>query len=769
MPFRWRRWLFYSLVPLLLVMAGFSVHFKTDLSAFLIAGENADEILLASEMQSGALSKRYILSIDAGEGQVVAPGFVAQLLAQLQQIEGVEAVWSPGQVRAVTSSIQRVLLPHAAQMYSLNPQSGLQSLLSDQGLQQRAAMLKKAVLSPQASLIKTMALQDPLLLTLNSLRSRFGQMQQLIAHNPRYQNLILQTLAAGLDVPAQRQIQQHIRTVFGHLNVDSAKSYQLDMTGVPVFAEQTQRLITGDVIRISLLSSIALSLLFLGLFRSFSTLLQVAVMMLAVVAAALLITQSVFGFVHAMTLAIGTTLIGICIDYPIHAVVHAQGEDEQQRVVIISGIWPSIFLGGATTLIGYLALGLSGYPGFQQIAVYAGSGILLSLMLTRYVLPSILTGKRSSNIFSTWLNAWMNFCERRRTGLRIGLILLMLGALSSFSSLHWMQDLQQLTPELDALKALDQRIRQRMISSIEPGRFILISGKDVETVLQKAEQVYVRLDKLQKQGALSDYIGLYPWLLSKRQQQQNENMLLAGLTVKVRNAWRAALIQQGLAVNKLADLPYAVSEPLMLKQLLASPLQRLIDNQIIISDQQTLCMIWLAKHQPQAVREGMAGLSGVQYFSQRDLLNRMAVAYQQRAQITLMLGLGVIVLLLLMRYKSLLLTLQTLLPALSAALFILAGWAITGQAISFLHLVGFLLAVAICVDYGIFFQENRAGNLLLTYQAMAASMLTSALAFGSLAVAKTEALQTLAQVVALGVILGFLLCPIIIRHTQKIS
>ena len=99
-----------------------------------------------------------------------------------------------------------------------------------------------------------------------------------------------------------------------------------------------------------------------------------------------------------------------------------------------------------------------------------------------------------------------------------------------------------------------------------------------------------------------------------------------------------------------------------------------------------------------------------------------------------------------------------------AAILILGVWSFSGAAISFLHLVGLLLVVAICVDYGIFYQENRGGDISLTYQAMAASMLTSALAFGSLMAADSTPMKILAGVVALGVILGFVFCPIVIRQ-----
>jgi len=119
------------------------------------------------------------------------------------------------------------------------------------------------------------------------------------------------------------------------------------------------------------------------------------------------------------------------------------------------------------------------------------------------------------------------------------------------------------------------------------------------------------------------------------------------------------------------------------------------------------------------------------------------------------------------RYKSLFMTLQTLAPAFLAALLILGLWAWTGEEISFLHLIGFLLAVAICVDYGIFYQENRSGDLSLTYHAVAVSMMTSALVFSCLFFAQTSTLQILAKVVSCGVLLGFLLCPLLIISKQE--
>lgn len=113
------------------------------------------------------------------------------------------------------------------------------------------------------------------------------------------------------------------------------------MTGVPMFAVATQTLIESDIKFISIFSSLALMLLFLLIFRSFRVLFWVFSLLMMVMTIAILVTNLVFGSVHGMTIAIGSTLIGICIDYPIHAIVHAQGLPQAQRIAVIKRIFPA--------------------------------------------------------------------------------------------------------------------------------------------------------------------------------------------------------------------------------------------------------------------------------------------------------------------------------------------------------------------------------------------------------------------------------------------
>jgi predicted exporter len=763
---QFRQYRFFLVLPILLGLVFFNTQFKTDISTFFIAGKNAQEVLLANEIQSGVLSKRYILAIGS-EKNAPSEALIKVLKTEFKNINGVHDVWQAEEKRGALEAIAALYRKQGANLYSRTPEADLKQIFSAEGLAAKAKMLKTAFLSPQAELVKTIAGADPLLLSLNGLAQKPDRFLNPVRFDSHYQNLMLETDMSGMEVTAQSKIQAQIRTIFATQTTKFSEPITLEMTGVPVFTAATQIRMQQEITFISIVSSLALCGLFFWIFKSLRILFWVASLLITVVCSAIMVTNLLFGFVHAMTLAIGTTLIGICVDYPIHALVHGQATASEKRAAVVAKIFPSMLLGGATTLIGYFALGASGYPGFQQVAVYAGVGIFTALFLTRFVLPQLMA---SANIASANgirpIAAWLNFCEKFRPQLLASIALLAVFSVLPLNSLTWMQDLQELTPEMNELKANDAKIRARMVS-LEPGRFVLVHGDSLEQALQQAESVYQTLDKLKASGDLSDYFGLYPWLLSQQQQQKNAQLLKSYLTEENQQLWQQSLAAQGLSVEHLGLLSYPTEPPLSLAQVQATAIAHLLDNQIISNAQQTLLMIGLADHQPAALQAAFAKNPYAQYVSQRDRLNQMAMEYQSKAEAMLMLGMLAILLLLTWRYKNLWTALETLAPAFLSALAVLAFCAIFGVAISFLHLVGFLLIVSICVDYGIFYQENRGGDLNLTYQAMAASMLTSALAFGCLILAETTVLKILAQVVASGVLLGFLLCPIIIGKTKQ--
>ena len=774
MSFVWRKRWFLILLPLLLALSVWQIRVESDLNAFFTATDDQDSKLLSDLLQSGELSRRYLLVVEknpasntdkASQAPLSVRAFSAQLIQQLSDLEAVEQAWPADEPPRAWIAAVGSYAPYYARLFSLNPKQDGPKLFDPASLDSRAAGLKQALLSPQAGFVKTIAKQDPLLLSMTGFKGLQSQFERQTLLNTDGGALILQSQPPALDSAAHEQLQAAIRARFDSLNNAAGGEFMLSMAGVPVFSVAAHSEINQDVMLVSVVSSMSVVLVFLLLFRSFVALHWIMLVQMASFVVGTLATALVFDYVHSLTLALGASLIGICIDYPIHVMVHC-GKHRHTPLASVRLLWPSLFMGGLTTVIGYCALGFTGFPGFEQIAVFALFSIITSLSLTRWVLPALLP---QSSLHATHLpgvSIWLDFCARRRKPLLIVLAASTLLAALTLPQLRWMNDMQKLAMDMDLIKQQDETVRSHF-SSIEPGRFVLVQANDFETALQRSEAAERRLHALKQAGVLNEYHGLFPWLTSLALQNQNKAVYDQALTPQFLETWHSALSKVQLSTDKLGNLSTSNTQPLLPEAVLDTPVRHILSGQLLADQNGVTLSLWLGEHDPTRLIEGLKGLEGTRYFSQKDQLDHLAAQYRDRSLQMLVIGIAIMAGFIWLQQRQLRKALLTLLPSLVAVLFIFATWAVIGEELSFLHVIGLLLAVSLCVDYGIFFMDNRGQDSHVTYQAIAASTLTTLASFGALGLGKTPTLPILALSVSLGVTLGFLLCPLLIPQTAQ--
>lgn len=754
---------FVGLFLATILLAVFRLDIRTDISDFFFSGDDQDAAFIINQFSADNLQRRTILSvahpgIDATEAQA----FIESFRRSLQAIPQVERVWSSALNEESIEQLLDIYVRQKVHLRSLNPEKEIPVIFEATPLQQRVAGIKSALIGPAPRRVKALIQQDPMLLSLDWLaqvQSNFGPPSK--AHDNTI--LFLETLGGGMGSGAQENVQRQISQIFEQLNLKAGGRYRLLSTGVPVFAAAIKAEVSRDIQRVSTLSMLAIMLLFIVVFRAPKALLLTSLMLLTTISGAVLVTQWVFGYVHGLTLALGATLIGVCIDYYIHAMVHGGAEGVQHSLRSIQKIWPSLMLGGATTLLGYFALAASGFPGLQQIALFSASGIVIALLMARYVIPDFMQH------FNLRLHAVPGSAQllamTQHISIKIGLLLIAIVCfLIGVMNIQWSDDLQSLSPDLSQLKANDSQIRASM-TSIEPGRFILVEAADTETALQRSETVNAVLESMRAAGSLDHYFPVFPWIASKQLQARNTTSWNALLDDAQRHRWTSTLDSGGLSAKYFPALLPADKEYLTLDALKNSPIAALLARQIMQQDGRAMVVTWLGKHDVNKLKQAVQGLPDTRYFSQRESIDALAAEYRHKSASMLAWGLFAILALLIWRFRSLRQALKVLSPAILSIAFVLGISGILGNPLNMLHLIGLLLTAAICVDYGIFFAENRTGKHLLTFQAITASALTSAASFASLGAAENPALQALAWTVAPGILIGFLLCPVLLQPT----
>ena len=95
-----------------------------------------------------------------------------------------------------------------------------------------------------------------------------------------------------------------------------------------------------------------------------------------------------FGAVHGITLGFGVTLIGEAVDYAIY--LFTQITPGSTPADSLSRIWPTLRLGLLTSVCGFGAMLLSGFPGLAQLGLFSIAGLIMAVLVTRFVLPALL-------------------------------------------------------------------------------------------------------------------------------------------------------------------------------------------------------------------------------------------------------------------------------------------------------------------------------------------------------------------------------------------
>lgn len=465
-----------------------------------------------------------------------------------------------------------------------------------------------------------------------------------------------------------------------------------------------------------------------------------------------------FGHMHVMTLVLGSSLIGVAVDYPLHYLSKSWSLKPWRSWPALRLTLPGLSLSLATSCIGYLALAWTPFPALTQIAVFSAAGLIGAYLTAVCLLPALLN--------STELNPaqWpLRLAKRllgwretllQRVGTPILLTLLVLFCAAGLWQLTTKNDIRQWISAPPQLTAQAQTIAK--ITGYQPtSQFFLVEGKDQQELLERQTALTQRLDQLVNLDELNGYLALNQ-LVAPASEQEAVRKALNTLP----EHWQT-LIDLGVPASALQA---------ELAQLQASPITD-IDAALAGPLGEPWRVLWLG-----ASKNGVAGMVSLQGLNNAALLRLQAqdlpgvrlvdrlgqlntvFAATQISAAELKLASCVLIVLLLIAPFGFGGALRIVALPLLAALCSLASLGWLGQPLTLFSLFGLLLVTAISVDYAILMREQIGGAAVSLLGTLLAAV-TTWLSFGLLAVSSTPAISNFGLSVSLGLAFSFMLAP----------
>ena len=465
-----------------------------------------------------------------------------------------------------------------------------------------------------------------------------------------------------------------------------------------------------------------------------------------------------FGSMHVMTLVLGSSLIGVAVDYPLHYLSKSWSLKPWRSWPALRLTLPGLSLSLATSCIGYLALAFTPFPALTQIAIFSAAGLIGAYLSAVCLLPALLKGVELRpaqwplNIAQTLLNVREALLKRLPTPALLGLLLVFCAI--GLWQLTSKNDIRQWVGAPPGLMAEAQAIAR--ITGYQPtSQFFLVRADNEQQLLERHTALSERLDQLVHMEKLQGYLALNQ-LVGLPSEQQHVRVALDQLP----QHWQP-LLDLGVPETALQA---------ELAQLKALP-EQTIDDALRGPLAEPWRMLWLGKQEvgvaamvslqglnnASLLRVQAEGLPGVQLVDRLGDLNTVFAATQISAAELKLLSCVLIVLLLIAPFGFGGALRIVALPLL-AALCSLASLGWLGQPLTLFSLFGLLLVTAISVDYAILMREQIGGAAVSLLGTLLAA-LTTWLSFGLLAVSSTPAVSNFGLAVSLGLAFSFILAP----------
>jgi predicted exporter len=750
-------------------------NYTADLSAFLPRAPSARQRLLVDQLRDGPASRLLLIAIEGSDAQARAQ--LSRAIAQ--QLRGAAAFSAVDNGEPVNEERDREFL--FAHRYLLS-ESVTAQRFKVEGLNSAIDDTIASLASPAGLIAKSLLPRDPtgeFLQVLNQL-DRSAQPHSVAGVWASLDGaralLVASTRAPGSDIDAAERAVQIIRAAFAAAQRSSgtpaARAAQLLVTGPPLFAVQARATIRHEAVRLSIVSTVLIVSLLLVVYRSLPVLL---LGLLPVTSGALVGIAAValgFGVVHGITLAFGITLIGESVDYSIYLFVQSRGApegsvDSERRERVL---WKTILLGVLTSVCGFASLLPSGFPGLAQLGLYSIAGLITAAAVTRFVLPNLMPrafqvrdltplGDMAAHILLR-VRAW-------RWLLGVVAVLALVTLYLQRDAL-WNRDLAALSPTPARAQALYATLRADL-GAPDVSDFVVVSGADLQTVLQACEKIAMSLDTLITAKTIGSFDSPTRYLPSIATQAARRASLPDPKTLRER--LRAATATLAVRPERLEpfieDVARAQTAPLLsLPDLQGTSFATGVDALIMHQHEQWIALLPL--HAAQApVASAMQQLrSALEHAApgQALLLNlksesdALYASYLSEALRLSGAGLAAIVVLLLLTLRSPARVARVVAPLVLAVLAVAAALLLGGRSLTILHLIGMLLIVAVGSNYALFFDrtqaDQHAGTAPLTLASLLIANATTVVGFGVLAFSQVPVLAALGSTVAPGAFLA---------------
>jgi len=270
--------------------------------------------------------------------------------------------------------------------------------------------------------------------------------------------------------------------------------------------------------------------------------------------------------VSAISLGVGSVLLGITIDYSLHLVTHFRSTGSIKT--LLKDISVPIIMSCVTTASAFLCLMLVSSEALQELGLFAALSVCCAAMFSLIVLPHLLKEGKPKFSSPPLINRITSFKMHQSKPIVAGVILISFACLFTYDKVTFETDMMKMNYLSDELAAAEKNIN-KVSSATVKSIYLVSSGADLEEALVNNEKVIDKIQQLKEDKIVREYTSVGSLVLSKELQGKRISMWNQFWTTEKKEHVKQKLIEESLkykfketAFNQFYDLLNKEFKPL---------------------------------------------------------------------------------------------------------------------------------------------------------------------------------------------------------------
>lgn len=513
---------------------------------------------------------------------------------------------------------------------------------------------------------------------------------------------------------------------------------------------------------------IVLMVLFIGFYRNLllPVILFIPTLFGALVAIAVLYLLR--DTISAISLGIGSVLLGVTLDYSLHILTHIRNRESTESLFV--AIAKPILMSSLTTAVAFLCLLFIDSQALQDLGIFAAVSVVGASCFALIFIPQVYKGKHIITEKKNLLDQLSGYSFHTNKWIIGVLSLLMLISAFTYHKVVFNKDLSQLNYQTSQLKEAESDL-DTLLNTSSKSLYIAAFSDSLDRALEANEAAFKKLDSLQKTNTILRYNSVGGLVNSKKLQFQKITRWESFWTAERKKEVTQDLIESGRTFGfkpethtKFYSLLGKGFVPLTLSDYKSLPAISLDDFITTSSDFTTInSVVKVNEENAESVTQAFDTMENVLVIDRVKINETLLGDLKEDFNSLIFYCLGVVVLLLLLFFRNIKRTIITIIPIALTLLVTVGLMGLLGLEFNIFNIIITTFIFGLGVDYSIFMtngllHKHDPTETLRTHKtSILLSVITTILGVGVLLFAKHPALQSVAAVSIIGIFTAMLI------------